>query len=348
MAYLDFLEDEGLMKQMDRLFGNDQVPVNTEEHFKRLVIVILQMLEMGLSRSAAELMTQDLKVLLDAASRIREFKNIARERDEENDILDLGDIGGEALYREIALEVREWIFIYESSEVRKVRERTKEKSDSSQDEKYLSEVYNIIVDSLKRACIGMKRQCGKLEDDQIKFSMYRYYLETEKFVKPKVKPEVLVKRCKKDFENYTHRIEDIYNKLGTFKRSIRLFSLEIIDEYGVQGIRDNWRDKQMLMERVRLEYLGLPDKQDAVLRDGFKKKVQKAAEKGENSDEEVLYSYLKLINEFVCTMAKSPDYGDTPEMRVALHAYLFPDKDEDGDAEGLDGKELDSSDFITS
>jgi hypothetical protein len=280
-----------------------------------MVLAIIQLLEVITYKHANELTLRDLKCVKDASNRIREHKDQLSK-------LDLEDLGGEEIYREIATEMKEWIFIYENEDVRKMRQRPARKSDTSYDAAYLSEAYEIVIKMYKQSLAGMKKLYPSLRADQVSLGMFREFLQTGKCTLQLVTPKHLVEKYELEFRSFNARIDELYSRLAGFRAQIERITLGVINDIGVTGIREKWSGSQLIMQRVHLEYFAIPEKENAFFRSSYRSKVNRNQAAGSDTDDERLYVYLKFINTFFCKMEASNDYEGIPEMQVALDAFL--------------------------
>ncbi len=301
----------------------NRLPINKEEYLKEMICVFIGKLEFALKIPASELKIKHLKVLKDASKRYQDYNQKIKKGEEVE--LNFCDIGGHEIYQEMSVEMREWIYIYEPLDIRKAKQCPENKLESGCEHIYLADIYDAMTGFLNRMSIGMKRKVPKLMDDQISLAMCRDYLKKGSFEKPEVKPEVLLERYEKIFKQYKAYTEDLYEKLGMFRSRVNLISLYDIHSLGVQGLREEWRDVLFLMERVHIEFIGVPGKEKSLFRSNFMKKLKECFSDGHVSDEERFYQYIKAINEMICKLLQSPKYGDSPEMMVALDLYLHPE-----------------------
>ncbi|MFT4552768.1 MAG: hypothetical protein ACI9S8_001395 [Chlamydiales bacterium] len=299
---------------------DESKPISKEEHLKLMIYYIIGLLELCLMKHADELTLQSLKILTNASAQLPYLVTNPESKLKSKEYLD--EIGGEQLFNEIANEVKEWIFIYEPLTLREGKQRPKDKLTTTHNHIFLNEGYEAISDLFKRSILSMQRTLPALQAEQVTLGMFRDFLQTGKFVMPLVKPELLASRYTREFETFEQRIKDIHDKLGNFRNRIELVDLKIILDYGVTGLREEWRDNQAIIERIHLEFLGVPKKEEELFIPSFMKKIQKSESDKQDTDESRLYSFFKKINEFLLKISKSPDYDGSPEMEVALGAFI--------------------------
>lgn len=299
---------------------DESKPISKEEHLKLMIYYIIGLLELCWMKHADQLTLQSLKIMTDASSHLPYLVTDPEGKLKSKEYLD--KIGGEQLFNEIANEVKEWIYIYEPLALRDAKQRPRDKLCTTHNHIYLNEGYEGISDLFKRSILGMKRTLPALQAEQVTLGMFRDYLQTGKCNMPLVKPEVLASRYSRDFETFEQRIRDMHDKLGNFRNRIDSVDLKIILTYGVSGLREEWRDNQAILERIHLEYLGVQKKENELFIPSFMKKIQKSEKDNADSDEARLFSFFKLINDFLLKISASKDYDGSPEMEVALGAYI--------------------------
>jgi hypothetical protein len=300
--------------------ADDSKPITKDEHLNLMVYYIIGLLELCLMKHADQLTFQSLKVLATASGHLPYL--VSKEEDKKTSIEILDKMGGEQLFNEIATEFKEWIFIYEPLSLRQAKQRPDDKLSTTHNHIYLSEGYEAISDLFKRSILGMKRSLPTLQNDQVTLGMFRDFLQTGKCEMPLVKPEILATRYSKEFVNFENTVKDYHDRLGTFRQRIELVDLRVVMDFGVTGLREEWRDNQAILERIHLEFLGVSGKEEELFQISFKEKIKRSADQNKEDDEEKLHRFFKTINAFLVKIGSSKDYEGSPEMEIALGAYF--------------------------
>lgn len=298
-------------------------PFGKEHHLAWMSTYIVCLFELALNKHADILTIGDLRLILDASAHLPHLQVSEAEKEKSKKFLD--SIGGLALYKEIALEVREWIFIYEPSVLRKSKERPDHKSDGRNDHLYLQEGYHAILDLLRRSVRDIQSFLQGVRREDISLGMLREYLRSGSCAAPVVKPEALADRYKPVFEKYQKRVKELHTKLGNFRNHVQRVDLHMIVDMGLSGLRDIWAQNSFIKDRIYLEYFGVPEKADQIFKQAFISKIQSNISKQKQNDDGNLYHYVKLVNDFIIEIKNSKDYQGSPEMEIALSTYISND-----------------------
>lgn len=293
--------------------------INKDQHLKLMICHIIGLLEVALNKHADMLDMSDLKIISEASLYLLHMKMNSQDRAAEES---LDKIGGKTIYNEMAIEIKEWIFIYEPLVLRRTKQRPENKNDTSYDHAYLNEAYETIVNFLKRKIISIQRSNPSLKTEQATLGMLREYLTTGKCEIPLVKPSILAEQYAPSFNYYETRSKDMHEKLASFQKRIDHIDLKSILTMGVIGIRENWRENPIILERIHLEYLGVPKKEELLFRRSFLLKIQRNFSKSQENNDERLHNYIKIVNDFLVKINLSGDYDGSLEMEIALAAYL--------------------------
>lgn len=300
---------------------DDENQVITEEnHLKLMIVYIIKLLEVALSKHADMMTYQDLKVFEEASSQMSPDEKENKTPEDTEDFFK--ERGGQALFDEMAIEIKEWIFTFYSPLIKKAKQYPENKSLKEFHHLYLAEGYKVISKYLKKCSIKIRQMHPSLSNDRISLGMFREYLKTGSCTPTQMDSKELILHYTHTFEEYEKQARDAHERLGIFNNRIRHINLETLYSLGLIGLREEWRENQILFERIKLEYLGISAKKEQLCQKSFLSKIRKDVEKESENDEGRLYRYINLINDFLCKVSQSQNYEGSPEMEVALGAYL--------------------------
>jgi hypothetical protein len=286
--------------------------ITRDEHLHEMLFVVIESLEVIHNRHAGHLTLESIKILLEAS----------RKMDDENESEEpfFDDIGGEEIYRDLAREIKEWIFIYESADVRAIKGRPYDKLSEELDYLFLAEIYEVVVDALRHTFTGMKRILPSLQIEHTSLEVFREYLKSGNVEDPMINTDVLLARFKPMFRSFEREEKKNYEILSSTQVRIKRIDIDKINDYGVVGIREEWRGNQLFIDRLHFEYLGKHKKEALIFRKSFLDKIRRSD--SHNKGDKYLFYYVKCINDFLCKIASSNDHGGVTEMQIALDAYL--------------------------
>ncbi|MBN4066719.1 hypothetical protein JYU14_01390 [Simkania negevensis] len=230
---------------------------------------------------------------------------------------ELADIGGEELYNEIILEVKEYTFLFESPGVRAGKQRlSKEKC--TRDYLYLKEGYELLVHFYNTTVVEMKKLYPHFNRSQANLALLTCYLERGTFSPPPETLDLLVRRYLPLFNSFEKKVTQAYNKLSRKWGRVKRVSLDEIALQGIQGIRGGWSRNPALKARIVFNQLGLSNADREIFTPAFLDRVW-----GQRIEEELaLYNYIKSVNSLLYRVTHSKARGASTEMEAALEAYV--------------------------